>query len=1118
MIKSIKILILLLIFSLPLSAQYKRVITGTVLDNQNEALIGATIQIKDTNDGTLTDLDGKFTLTLTNPDYKILKVMYIGFITQEVDISNGKSDYTIILEEDNKQLDEVIVVAYGTYKKQSLMGSVSSVSASSSKSNEKKTSSTWKRSGMKDNSIRLEVGANDYIPLEAAQMTVQVDGFRVRVLLDCFFYNNKGNGLEGTFKLKLPAEATPYYMAFGETSYIDEDKEDKEREKQIPFSNLSFDKFNMSYQNAIRDKDRYWRNVKEARIVSKQKAAKAYEQTVSGQIDPALMEWGGADMFSCKVYPLFNNTLHRIVIGYDLNMTEALDFREYVLGVPQVEKDLKLDIVMHSTTDMPVSISASENALKEKSADRVYYSISNPKEKDFTIRYNTVEPVLLIQNEDPKDSFLEESLNIPYFASTCRVNVPEVLQENLPEDAVFILDTSISSNPDKFNVWLTLIDKILDQNKDIIKRFAVLSFSIDGKWYANHFQKNNYYNKERFMEYANTLALEGATDLAQAIKEASNPSWLKQGKNKPKHIFLMSDGDCNWGETNMHQFSNLIFEGDRIHTYKTGISGTNAAVLNYLSRQTNGFSFTVTGEEEAGLTARSFRYKPWNIEKIEMEGIEDFLISGNPIQLYNNQKLIFTGRNIPQGNISIVINNGIEKRELNFASNKVIQSSLVSRIYGQIASSYLDNLGFVAEDAAINYSTYYRVPGLHTSLLMLESDWDYQRFGISDYDAKDYVEDNLITTLVTKLEKPVIANDPKAQFVDWLDKLSESDIRLEQSDELRDYLQSIPSEKFSLNKESKRFRLYLAEEQTSDEQEILADEDLRFDRLYSLAKKRVSTFGQPAALRLLSSVVERNAADFQVIHDVAFISSYWNMNEDTYYLMKRLIDMRQEEAISYLGAADALASTPNNIDLALLYYYISLGANWDSSYGNFQDIAAIKCRKYLKKLSTLPTMNITDNTKKFITYLDTLTKGVLEYDDYTNSDEADILIITNWNMRDTYIDPYITEPNGEVCYYGNSQTASGGIVSDDVWRGYGPVIYLLRKAPPGDYKVELDYYSDSGPRTASKSKTFMEIYKNWGRKNEKLTRKIIDLSKFSSDYQSDEEEETRKTVLTFKIR
>ncbi len=47
---------------------------------------------------------------------------------------------------------------------------------------------------MKDNSIRLQVGENDFLPLEAAQMAVQIDGFRVRVLMDCFFYNDKGNG------------------------------------------------------------------------------------------------------------------------------------------------------------------------------------------------------------------------------------------------------------------------------------------------------------------------------------------------------------------------------------------------------------------------------------------------------------------------------------------------------------------------------------------------------------------------------------------------------------------------------------------------------------------------------------------------------------------------------------------------------------------------------------------------------------------------------------------------------------------------------------------------------------------------------------------------------------
>lgn len=626
----------MLLLSASVLADNTRIVRGTVEDQTGEPLIGVSVQLKGTLTGTITDFDGKFSLTIPDRSNQILVISYVGFEQQEINVGT-KSEYKIILKENSMELSEVVVTGYGIQQRRSLTSAVSTVRSETAVAKEKGKATTWKRSGMTDNSIRLQVGAEDYILLESAQIAVSIDGFRVRVLIDCFFYNDKGNGLEGTFKLKLPTDATPFYFAFGETEYLNQSEDDKKASKSVPFTKYDAAKFSLNYQEINERGNRSWNSVKEARIVSKQKAARAYEQTVSAGIDPALMEWGGADMFSCKVFPLSNNRLHQVVIGYDLYMTEALGFREYIMSLPKVMKDLKLDIAIFDSpllqAEIPSTLMAENNI-----GNRTYYSSSNPKEKELIFRYNTAKLVVLVQSgedlDDNKDEngyvYREEEIDVPYFAANYKVDLPEILQENLPTDAVFLLDLSISSNPDKFNVWLKLMDEILDKNRDIIKRFAVLSFNINTKWYTPYFQKNDYYNKERFLEYANTLALEGATDIYSALKEGSNPSWVKEGKKSPKHIFLMSDADCNWGETNTQTFKALINAGDRVHTYKTGLSGTNSSLLNYLSKISGGFAFTVTGEEEAALTAKSFRYKPWNIDNITVEGVEDFLISGQP--------------------------------------------------------------------------------------------------------------------------------------------------------------------------------------------------------------------------------------------------------------------------------------------------------------------------------------------------------------------------------------------------------------------------------------------------------------------------------------------------------
>ncbi|HBF96732.1 MAG TPA: TonB-dependent receptor, partial [Porphyromonadaceae bacterium] len=104
--------------------QQKRQIAGIVTDAKGEAVIGANIIEKGTTNGTVTDNNGGFSLTLENDG--ILQISYIGYLTQEVN-TVGQTTVTITLQEDTQALDELVVVGYGTMKKSDLTGAVSRV-------------------------------------------------------------------------------------------------------------------------------------------------------------------------------------------------------------------------------------------------------------------------------------------------------------------------------------------------------------------------------------------------------------------------------------------------------------------------------------------------------------------------------------------------------------------------------------------------------------------------------------------------------------------------------------------------------------------------------------------------------------------------------------------------------------------------------------------------------------------------------------------------------------------------------------------------------------------------------------------------------------------------------
>lgn len=117
------LLFLSLLLSPPLLWGQNHSIKGQIVDaKSNEPLIGVNITVEGTSNGTISDVDGHFTLTAT-PD-AVLKISYIGYREILLKVADLKKDAIISLEEDSKQLEEVVVVGYGVQKKVTSVGSI----------------------------------------------------------------------------------------------------------------------------------------------------------------------------------------------------------------------------------------------------------------------------------------------------------------------------------------------------------------------------------------------------------------------------------------------------------------------------------------------------------------------------------------------------------------------------------------------------------------------------------------------------------------------------------------------------------------------------------------------------------------------------------------------------------------------------------------------------------------------------------------------------------------------------------------------------------------------------------------------------------------------------------
>lgn len=117
------ILSLFILLAMPALWAQNMQVSGTVVDEQNEPVIGVSVQQKGTSTGVITDLDGNYKLTVSSD--AVLVFSFVGYVTQERKVVSGTMNITLV--EDNQLLDEVVVVGYGVQKKSSLTGSISSV-------------------------------------------------------------------------------------------------------------------------------------------------------------------------------------------------------------------------------------------------------------------------------------------------------------------------------------------------------------------------------------------------------------------------------------------------------------------------------------------------------------------------------------------------------------------------------------------------------------------------------------------------------------------------------------------------------------------------------------------------------------------------------------------------------------------------------------------------------------------------------------------------------------------------------------------------------------------------------------------------------------------------------
>jgi hypothetical protein len=950
---------------------------------------------------------------------------------------------------------------------------------------------TWQRSTLDTHRIQIEVGDDETLPIDSLHVQVRVDGFRARVLLDVDFHSPHDQALEGQLQLRLPEGASPYFLAFGPHAI--------EAAPVAPVD-LEDPATSFSPEGIMAARQSLWTGPKQAVMVERDQAQIAYRATVAQQVDPAISEWAGAGVFNTRLFPITGNQMHRVVIGYDVDLVASADGWRLPLVIPDDATHRDLDLDVGALPGVKVELSSAglaPLAPSSSDAERLRYRLQDPPQ--------VVE--LALRGSDAVGLMGKDPATGSYFAARVTPQLPEIQARAGVRRAVFAVDVSLSSNPEKFNVWLDLLEAMLVQNRDEIGEFAVLFFNVEQFWWSPGFVANRPDQIEALLSYADTLALEGATDLDAALSEAAQPDWLaaqaKAGVGAGDwDLFLLSDGAATWGEPDRERSIREVDEHlhGRVFAYRTGLPGTEISLLSQLARETGGAVFSVTGPDEVATAATAHRNRPWELLEITLgnaDNVGDVLIEGDPRFIYPGQALTIAGRLDASVSSAEIAPQVVQLRVRSLAGveqtvdielSAVLATPLAPRVYGQIAVTALERYHDLAGEQidTLAYSRHFRVNGRAASLLMLESENDYQNAGLDlaaiAADDSTKVAAAPVTQQLQAVERGLgqLLGDPRARLIASLHRL-EAVAPAQSYAELRGLVERLPASAFELDIPALACARHDRDGIPDSVLDQLVLREPDYDTFAAEAERRRARLGPADGLKLLSTLIEANPGDTTMARDVAFTAREWGLGSQVYELLMRVAATRPEEPQTYLALA-GLADELGADDLALVYYELALVGGWDGRFGDYREIAAVDYMRFLKtnQLDALADPQLAR-------------ARLLQLRSQLPIEEAGLLVVMTWNTDSTDVDLHVREPSGTEVFYSHPNSLAGGHLTRDVTTGYGPEMYYIPRMRRGHYDIRAHYFASNRNRLSTRTKVYVTIFRDFGTAQEQVSREVVTL-------------------------
>lgn len=227
------------------------------------------------------------------------------------------------------------------------------------------------------------------------------------------------------------------------------------------------------------------------------------------------------------------------------------------------------------------------------------------------------------------------------------------------------------------------------------------------------------------------------------------------------------------------------------------------------------------------------------------------------------------------------------------------------------------------------------------------------------------------------------------------------------------------------------------------------------------------------ALRVLSNLAEMKLENRHVLRVLGYRLMQAGDWAHAVAVLREVLRLADEEPQSHRDLGLALAGAGQRQE-AIQRLYDVAARPWDE---RFSEVELVALNEMNEIIATSPTP------------LDTafIDRRLLK------NMPLDLRVVLAWDSDNSDMDLWVTDPNGEKCYYGNRNTFQGGLLSDDFTGGYGPEEFVLKDAKPGKYKVEANFFGDRQQIVTGATTLNLRLSSGWGtprRKDETVTLRL----------------------------